>query len=303
MAGSELYEGALAGVEPVGTTHERSLRAADGRDRTYRLYVPASVPPKPVPLLVALHGGYGSGARFEVASGFSELAEANGCLVAYPDGIGIGPRAARMRTWNGGRCCGPAVREGVDDVGFVAALIDEVAAELPVDPARTFAAGHSNGGILAYRLACELSDRIAAIGVQAASIGIDGCRPAHPVSVIDVHGSADLHHPIDGGRGPASRVQAPYGSVREACALFAGIDGCGSPGTRVDARNSDLLVTRWPNPGGAEVCLVEVTGASHTWMGRPTARPGGDRVGGPPYLGFDTSRAIWAFLSAHPRAA
>ena len=80
MAGSALYAGALAGVEPVGASHERSLRAPDGRARTYRLYVPSSLPAGPAPLLVALHGGYGSGARFEVATGFSGLAEANGFL-------------------------------------------------------------------------------------------------------------------------------------------------------------------------------------------------------------------------------
>ena len=157
------YAGTRPAVAPAGTVTDGTVRTADGRDRRYRLSVPAALPTSTrVPLLVALHGGLGSSTQFSTNSGFDGLAEANGFVVVYPDGVGGLANGTGPQTWNGGYCCGAATRLGVDDVGFVEQLLDLLARDLPVDPARIFAAGHSNGAILAYRLACELGDRIAA---------------------------------------------------------------------------------------------------------------------------------------------
>lgn len=289
-------------VKPVGRTVERTLRTADGRDRTYRLYVPSTLPADtPAPLLVALHGGTGSGRQFQATSGFDALAEANGFLVAFPDGIGVGPGADALRTWNGGSCCGPAAAQQVDDVAFVAQLIDDVAAQHPVDPQRTFAAGHSNGGIMAYRLACELADRIVAIGVQASSLGLDQCTPSQPVSVFHLHGTADRSHPIEGGVGPDSIAGVDFRSAADSIEMLAAANGCTTATTTTDAANPDLTTTTWTNcTGGVEVVLVAVDGASHAWMGHPTPRP---RAGLEPYADLDASLAVWSFLVTHPRPA
>lgn len=180
-------------------------------------------------------------------------------VVVYPEGI-PSPHLKRAHTWNGGYCCGPAQTEGVDDVAFVAAVIDVVTAAHPVDPARVFAVGHSNGGIMAYRLACELSDRVAAIGVVAGSLGVDRCSPDRPVSLLHVHGTADQNHPIEGGSGTNSLAGVEFHPPIDAVRAIAAVDGC--PEQSSTSSEGDLTTQRWsPCDEGTEVALVIVEGA------------------------------------------
>jgi len=131
-----------------------------GRERSYRLYRPVSVESgKPAPLVLVLHGGFGSAGQAEQAYGWDELADRHRFVVAYPDGVG--------RSWNAGWCCGPAHLHDVDDVGFVGELVADISAGESVDPRRVFAAGVSNGAMLAYRIACESPGLLAAIGVMS----------------------------------------------------------------------------------------------------------------------------------------
>ena len=297
------YAGVNPGRAAIGTVTNQVIETPDGRSRHYRLYEPSGLGAgEEVPLLIALHGGLGSSGQFAVNSGFDDLAEANGFIVAYPDGMGALPNGGGPQTWNGGYCCGPAVRQGVDDVGFVSALIDDVEDAHPIDPSRVFVAGHSNGAIMAYRLACELSDRIVAIGVQAGSLGVDDCQPSRPVSVFHLHGLADTNHPIDGGVG-SGVAGVEFRSARDAVSMMAGLDGCDpSPTISSVSSNSDLEISAWTGCGdGATVMLVTVAGATHAWMGHPAASAAAANYVGEPYLGFDASRAIWSFLAAHPR--
>ena len=290
----------LPAVTAVGATLDRELATSDGRIRSYHLYVPSGLPTGPVPLLIALHGGTGSGTQFQRQSGFDELAEANGFLVVFPDGVGLGPNADMFRTWNGGYCCGTAMKQDVDDVGFIAAVIDDIVGTYDVDANRIFAAGHSNGGIMAYRLACELSDRIVAIGLQAGSLGINECAPARSVSVVHLHGTADENHPIEGGIGANSISDTNFRSAVYSVATAAAAMGCEvSPTDSVDATNPDLAITSWTNcNNGAEVRLIAVTGASHACMGHPNSNPA---LVGTSYADLDASVVILGFLLNHPR--
>jgi polyhydroxybutyrate depolymerase len=281
------------------------MRTADGRTRTYRLYAPRSLPRhRSLPLLVALHGGFGSGLQFEANSGFDALADAHHFIVVYPDGTPIRAQGAlaNARVWNGGRCCGPAVSQQVDDVGFIRQLIDKVSHDYDVDPKRVYAAGHSNGAIMSYRLACELSDKIVAIGVQAGSLEIDHCAPTNPVSVLHIHGTADHNIPISGGRGDGLAGIA-FHSPHDSAATLAKVDGCrATASTAVAPDNSDVSIETWePCRHSTEVQFVTVAGASHAWMGHPSTRVG-QRLTGAPYMKYDSSAAIWAFLASHPRA-
>jgi polyhydroxybutyrate depolymerase len=299
----EPYADTDPAVAPTGQTSIGQLRTPDGRTRTYRLYVPASLDAStPAPLLVALHGGLGTSAQFAANSDFDGLAESNGFVVVYPDGIGARPDGTGPQTWNGGYCCGPAARDDVDDVGFVRQLIDRLGAELPIDPSRTFAASHSNGAIMAYRLACELSDRIAAIGVQAGSLGVDACAPARPVSVIHLHGTADTNHPIDGGAG-SGLAGVAFRPARDAVEALAAADRCSpTPVPATDPTNPDLAVTTWtPCADATAVRYVVVQGASHAWMGHPAYSELASSYVGEPYPDLDASRAIWSVLASHPR--
>lgn len=264
----------VPGTRARGSTIDGELTTDDGRTRSYHLYVPSELPTGSVPLLIALHGGIGWGEQYRRQSRFDELAEANGLLVVFPDGVGIGNKNANLlRTWNGGYCCGTAVRQGVDDVAFIDALIDEISAEYDVDPRRVFAAGHSNGGIMAYRLACELSNRIVAIGLQAGSLGVDSCAPARPVSVLHLHGTADENHPIDGGVGDRSLSAVEFRSAAYSVETVAAAMGC-APSTTIWADCDE----------GVEVQLIAVAGAPHSWMP-------------------DASEVILGFLLNHPRGA
>jgi polyhydroxybutyrate depolymerase len=286
-------------VDPVGKVVDGTLTTPDGRTRTYHLYVPASLPKdQPAPLLVALHGGAGWGEQFEKNSGFDGLAEANQFLVVYPDGISQ-PPTPEGRVWNGGDCCGTAQRQDVDDVGFISALIDQLEGQYDIDHARVAAAGHSNGGILAYRLACELADKIVAIGVQSATLGVPSCHPSQPVSVVHIHGTADQNIPINGGTGDRSLSQTDFPPPIDGVHTLAAANGC--PADPSESVNGDITTDVWsPCQGSTAVEFVKVNGAGHAWMGHTASKLAGALVG-PPYMGLDSSAVIWSFLAAHPR--
>lgn len=274
-----------------------TIETEDGRTRTAHLYVPRNLSDGPVPLLVGLHGGTGWGEQFERSSGFDALADQHGFVVAYPDGVGVGPKGDSLRTWNGGVCCGPAAKQEVDDVAFVRDLVDEVERRYEIDPDRVFATGHSNGMILAYRLACEASDVFAAVAGQAGTLGVEACHPSRPISLLHVHGSADANIPVDGGPGQGiSAVDFP--SPREGVAAFAEADGCP---TEPDASVSGKVATQTWSPcgDGTEVQFVTVAGADHGWMGSTSSL---HADGLHPSKDFDTTAAVWDFLAAHPRA-
>lgn len=253
----------------------------DGRVRTYQIYVPSTASSTAaVPLLVALHGGGGSGARFEQVSGFDEVAEAAGFIVVYPDAVS--PPGDRMTTWNAGDCCGYAARTDVDDVGFVQAVIAAVTAQYHVDPRRIFLAGHSNGGMLAYRMACESSVDIAAIGVQSTTLEYAPCRPRAPVSFLHIHGTADTNIPITGGHG-SEVSQVDFLPPPQAAATLAAADGCGSASSPApDPTLPGAQQQTWTAcPPGVAAEFVTVPGAAHAWMNT-------------------SAQQIWSFLSAHP---
>ena len=302
-ASPETVPGVAPAVTPTAAMQDGKIHTPDGRNRSYHLYVPTSLPTgQPVPLLVAMHGGFGSGPQYAENSNFAGLAEANQFIVVFPDGVGVGPDGDLTRTWNGGSCCGPAERQQVDDVTFISQLIDFIEQSHSIDSTRVFAAGHSNGGIMAYRLACELSDKIVAIGVQSSSLELSDCQPGHPVSVIHVHGTADQNLPIDGGVGPGGLSGVDFNPPIDGIHTLASADGCPStPISTADAGNADLSIQTWqPCRDQTTVQFVTVVGATHAWMGSP-APP--TRLLGGVYLKYDSSAAIWAFLVAHPRSA
>lgn len=285
-------------VEAVGEVVDLSVSTPDGRSRSAHLYVPASLPDDPAALLVALHGGIGSGPQFEQTSGYDGLAEANGFLVVYPDGVGTGPDEDRFRTWNGGVCCGAAAARDVDDVAFLRQLVDQLSDEYAVDPERVYATGHSNGMIMSYRLVCEAADVFVAAAGQAGTLGIDGCSPSDPISLLHIHGEDDDNLPIDGGRGNGiSGVDFP--SPRQGIRTVAAGDGCAAePRT---TRTPPVTTETWTGcDDGTSVVFERVAGASHAWMGADAeTRPGGPE----PFADHDASLASWSFLATHPRRA
>lgn len=283
-------------VEAGGDVVELTISTPDGRDRSAHLYVPAALTDGPVPLLVALHGGTGWGTQFERNSGYDGLAEANGFLVVYPDGVGAGPRERWLRTWNGGVCCGRSARDDIDDVAFLRQLVEELSDEHDIDPDRVFATGHSNGMIMSYRLACEAADVFVAVAGQAGTLGVDDCVTAEPVSLLHIHGSADKNLPIDGGRG-RGLSDTDFPSPREGIRTLAKACGCSTEPT-VETDGPAITETWTGCDGRTTVAFVTVDGASHAWMGATdSVRPGGPVA----FADYDASLASWTFLAAHPR--
>ena len=237
------------------------------QDRTYRVYKPAGVPAS-APLVVVLHGGFGTAAQAERAYGWDNLADSAKFVVAYPDGLN--------RAWNtnGGGCCGPSGRDGVDDVGFITAAVADIVRNVGINSSQVYATGISNGGIMSYTLACN-TGIFAAIGPDSAT-QLDPCRSPHPTSVMHIHGTRDRLIPYQGGQG-LSIINGP--SVPEVNAFWRNADNCAAP---AETTNAGVTTSTAGCPDKRSVVLVTVDGGGHEW---------------PPFA----TAALWQFFAAHPR--
>jgi len=279
--------------------HLRQLTVGD-RQRTYHLHIPPGDAGGSWPLVLGFHGGASNGRAFAAASGLSDKADAAGFVVAYPNGSG---EREKLLTWNAGNCCGYAYHQASDDVGFTHALLDDLAAALSIDPRRVFATGLSNGAMLAYRLAAEMADRIAAIAPVAGPVALDRCAPSRPVSVIHLHGTEDLFTPLEGGVGPRSATRVSHTSVAETIRRWVAANGC--PPEPNTAQLPDLaddgthVVRSLYGPGreGSEVVLYVIHGGGHTWPGQRS----NTFLFGPSTRNLIANDAIWDFFSRHGR--
>ena len=185
--------------------------------RTYFLHVPAAYQPsQSVPLLLAFHGRSTVGKEILRTSQFVAWAAEMNFIVAAVNGAVYDGASS----WNAGNCCTNATTYEENDVLLASTIIDFVKSNYAVDPARLWASGHSNGGMLAYRLACDLSDKITAIAVVTGALVDPTCNPTKPVSVIHLHGNLDPTVPFYGG----GKFETPsiYSSIEE----FAKVNGC-----------------------------------------------------------------------------
>ncbi len=255
-----------------------------GRLRAYRVYAPPSLDRTTPPPLVLVLGGVGNTAESMVqATEFDREAIDGGFVVVYPDGVD--------QTWNAGYCCGSAAHDGVDDVAFLSAVIDQVQSEYRSDPTRVFVTGVSNGAMMAYRMGCELAPKIAGVGSVAGAMLVDGCHPARPVPVIEIHGTADPLVPYAGGAtaGGATEPSPPTTDVAE---RWAALDGCPSP-PAVQA-GSPVTTSTWTGcRTGAAIRLVAIEGAGHTWFAAGL---------GPANGALDATHELWSFFSGLRRS-
>jgi len=290
--GGDPADGSGATTPPADTTPVAT--------RSYIDHLPADGTP-PTALVLAFHGGGGTAAGFQDYATLDAVADTEGFLVVYPESLDGNWNDGRLHTAIDGI-------EKVDDVAFVADLIDQLTRDHAIPPGRVFATGISNGGMLCHRLACELSDRIAAIATVAAPMPEDLaplCRPSRPVSILTLPGNRDPIMPFDGG--PLLSDRADRGRVLSAAdttALWRREDGCtGVPATEeIDDRRFDRTAihtdTYAPCDEATAVVQMTVDGGGHTWPGARIA----------PLLGrtskeIDAGEVIWAFFAAHGRAA
>lgn len=266
----------------------RTLRVG-GLERTYLYFLPAGHDPsRPTPVILAFHGARTRTATFVAITGLHRDAGRAGYLVVYPTGIG--------RSWNVGACCGPAQAQGVDDLAFVRALLADLGSVARVDPRRVYATGFSNGGMLSYRLACELPDRIAAIapvgGTSAGAFRCDAPRPV-PVPVLHMHGALDEWARVEGGVG---RQGLPQPSVAEITGYWRGGNRCTTPPAVVYDQRGARCVQYAGCARGAEVEVCTVRDLGHQWPGGRVALP---RIYGPGSDALDGNARIIAFFNRH----
>lgn len=268
---------------PAGTT-EHDVRV-DGVERRYQVTVPENLQDG-APLVLMLHGGFGSAEQARQAYGWDELAASEGFVVAYPDGLG--------RAWNvGDGCCGTSGERGVDDVAFIEAVVDQLRIGIDVASDRVFATGMSNGAMLSYRLACD-TDTFRAIGPVAGTI-LGPCDDPAPTSVIHIHGEADESVHLDGSPGTgAENIDGM--PIPDIAALWREVDGCDEPVVTVDAEVTTSLAACRDDRA---VDLITIAGAGHHWPGSVPGRAQERFGAGEPYPGLDATATIWAFFAAH----
>jgi polyhydroxybutyrate depolymerase len=280
----------------------------NGFRRTYLVHVPPGyVPETPLPLVVVIHGAFDTAEGIERVSGFSRLADREGFIVLYPNGMGI---LGFLQHWNAGHCCGKAADDQVDDVGFVTATIEDVCARLRVDRDRIYMVGFSNGGMLAYRFAAERGDLLAAVAPMAASIGgrpsedLPEWRipePVQPLSIIPMHGLVDDDVPYEGGISRHRGGTRTYWPVEQSVEFWVSRNGCKPPPVIKTLYEGRVVVKSWTDcTNNTEVALYLITGWGHVWPGNSfTAVLAGDD----PLRNFDAAEILWAFFKTHQRKA
>lgn len=262
----------------------------DNINRTYSFYVPASYnPARPVPLVLGLHGTSSSGAQFAQYRDFRPIADTAGFIMVHPDGSTL----FGQKFWNFGNVLGSTV----DDVGFLAALIDTISARYAIDQNRVYSVGMSNGGFMTYYLACQ-TDRFAAIGSVTGSMSnamYTGCQPQRPTPSIHVHGTADPTNPYAGNSSSKS--------IPEVTRFWVNQNGCDTVPAMFPVANTNTTdnatAERYLYSNGVNGHTVEhfkVIGGEHTWPGSPM--PGSSDI---TCMDFDARTEIWRFFRQYRR--
>lgn len=267
-------------------------------ERTYQLHVPSAYnSANPIPLVIGLHGGGSvSWLNFEQSCHLISKSNLSGFILVYPEGV----MAFGMRTWNGGGCCGYSVLAKIDDVGFIHDLIDTLRAEYNIDTTRIYATGLSNGAIMSYRLASELSNRIAAIAPVSGTLEDSAFtfNPVRPVPIIQFHSVLDSNIYLQGGYGIGSSKHK-FNSVNYGLHKFATYNACiANPDSNYFTVGAEYYYKKhWYSCNcGVEEILYVTSDGGHSWPGGSTgASEGAD----PPSKIINANDSIWNFFQRH----
>ena len=261
----------------------------DGRQRTYVVNLPPNYyESSGFSLVVALHGGGGSSTQFETSSKLTEKANAEGFIVVYPDGTGI------IKTWNAGTCCGSAVTNDVNDVHFISSLIDQLISNYKINQKKVYATGHSNGGMMCYRLACELSNKIAAIAPNASTMVVtQPCNPARPVPILHMHSKLDENVVYTGGYG--NGISGVYCPPLDSVFNIWSINNNCTNSSQV-AISNDYTLTKWLNcSNNADINFYLTNDGGHAWPGGLPGSANGDT----PSSAINANDLLWNFFQQY----
>jgi polyhydroxybutyrate depolymerase len=265
-----------------------------GVERSYILHMP-SASKGPLPVIVALHGGGSNAEAMERYSRLSDTADARDFIVAYPEGSG---RVTGIHTWNAGNCCAFAQRNGVDDVAFIAAVIDDVVSHHGGDASRVLVTGMSNGAMMAYRFAAREPGRVAAVAGVAGSVEFDASDILGPVPVLHFHGTEDHHVPVKGGVGSKSLTRSSFNSLDHTVRAWLAANKA-NPIPRLipvpDLADDGMTTIRQEYVASetrSPIVVYLITGGGHTWPGSSRA----ERLLGSSTMDFDANEVMWEFL-------
>lgn len=293
---------------PLGPgNHSRTLEWESSK-RTYNVHVPPTYDARrPTPVVLVYHGGGSNANQWIPFCGLNKTADEKGFIAVYPDGTGKVVEGYQIFGWNGGPRRpggGKPELDRVDDVDFTRAMIDDLEKLVNVDSKRVYATGMSMGGIMVYRLASELSDRIAAIAPIAGPMGTETCSPRRPVSVIHFHGTDDPAVPMTGGKGKIDPSGTDFVSVEHSIRAWVKADECVEQPTTIELPNrvdDGTKATRTTYRGGkegSEVVLITIEGGGHTWPGREFGPE--MKILGPSSKDISANDMLWEFFEKHP---
>lgn len=282
-------------MTPISTPGDyRFSFVHDGIKRQYLVHVPASYRPgKPTPMLIALHGG-GGDADYQADDSKYRLiskSEQAGFIAVFPNGYSRFSSGI-LATWNAGGCCAGAMKNNVDDVGFIREVIARMKRQANIDPNRIFATGMSNGAMMSWRLACEAPE-VRAIAPVEGTDNTSACRPAHPVPIIEFHAVNDEMVNFNGGPGPNSFTRTNFTSVPATQAKWVRLDHADAeakPVLKVAGAHCDLHPAK-PSGAPVELCVTDTGG--HSWPG------GGTQQGRKqPSMAISANDLMWTFFSS-----
>ena len=276
----------------------------EGIERQYRMYIPRSYDGvEAVPLLLALHGGMGSAQQFEKQTGFNEIAERDGFIVVYPDGLGVFKYS--LHVWNSGYIRA-GIGQNTDDVLFLYTLIKHLQTTYRIDLSRIYMTGHSNGGMMTYRMGGEHAEIFAAIAPVSAAIGGYASPespyyqipiPTQPLSVVHVHGRFDKNVLYDGGETQEGINKGRRDiSVNESIAFWVTQNNCSKTPILEQSVNAKVILTKYVNgTNRSEVNLVTILNQNHYWdnMNRDVAS---ER-----FYGQSLAEMIWTLLKQYSK--
>ena len=295
------------GTPKAGTYQKKLDTKVMGLRRSYLLHIPDNYNPQQrLPLVLVIHGAFSTPERMEEQSSFSDLADRENILVAYPAGAyGI---FGFLQHWNAGHCCGRAARDNTDDVGFLVNVIRDISDRFNVDTTRVYMVGFSNGGMLTYRFAAEQTDFLAAAAPMAAALGGRASsktllwktpKPRKPLPLIIFHARDDPSVPFKGGVSPRKGGEREYISVAESVDFWVKNNRC-NPEPEIEILYDGRITRKvWTDPlGKNDIFLYIIENWGHKWPGRYFS----DRLDeSDPIKGFNAADLIWDFFKNYSR--
>ncbi|MFH0909710.1 MAG: PHB depolymerase family esterase [bacterium] len=243
-------------------------------DRFYIIHVPYSYDKaKPTPLVINMHGGGGNPAQQQRDSGMDKVADENGFVVVYP--AGSGKMKERFLTWNIGMSDTYATINNIDDIGFLRAVIKDVSGNYTIDKKRVYATGFSQGAMMCYKVACEMSDVFAAVAPVSGVMQVprSDCKPARAMPIIHFHGLEDPNVAYKGGVGPKAHDKVPRPGVQESIDFWLAQDGIDIKPVKQGRTGQAEFKEYGPGKNGAQIILWTLDDGGHAWPGGNSSLP------------------------------